>query len=119
MAAHSLSVSTSDQKIGVNPVRLAAFTRMRALAWCNDVLYASRGYTLLRARMNTCTRPVWENVGIYRPTPWRIVSSSFRLASRLFRDGFHALVALSSGSLIAAVPHTIVTLSPGEAEFRV
>jgi len=37
---------------------------------------------------------------------------------RLCRDGFHALAVLSSGHLVGAVPHAIVTLAPGESEFR-
>ena len=54
-----------------------------------------------------------------RPAAWRTVTSSSRLTSRLFRDGFHALVALSSGHLVGAVPDAIVTLAPGDTEFRV
>jgi hypothetical protein len=41
------------------------------------------------------------------------------LGSRFFRDGFHALAVLPPGHLIGAVPGAIVTLSPGETEFRV
>jgi hypothetical protein len=119
MAAHSLFVNSADQNARLNPVRIAAFPRMRALAWGRNVLYASRGYTLLRARMQTNTNAVWEDVGTYRPGPWRSITSSSRLVSRLLRDGFHALAALSSGHLIAAVPHAILTLSQGETEFRV
>jgi len=35
------------------------------------------------------------------------------------RDGFHALVVLPSGELIAALPGVIATLRPGEREFRI
>jgi len=35
------------------------------------------------------------------------------------RDGFHALVVLPSGELIAALPGVIATLRPGEREFQV
>jgi hypothetical protein len=118
MAAHPLFVSAEEQNVGLNPFLLAKFPRLRALAWRNDILYAARGYTLLRARMQASTGPEWESVGQYRPVAWRTISSSFRLASRLFRDGFHALATLSSGHLVGAVPHAIVTLSPGETEFR-
>src|ERR1700690_3945026 len=110
MAAHSPSAIPARQATILNPVCVAAFPRMRALAWCNDVLYASRGYSLLRARMQTNMSPVWEDVGIFEPSPWRSITSSSRLVSRLLRDGFHALVQLSSGHLIAAVPRAIVTL---------
>jgi hypothetical protein len=119
MAAHPLVVSTAEQNADLNPVRIAAFPRLRALAWHNDILYASRGYTLLRARMQIGTGFEWDKVGQYRPAAWRSISSSFRLASRLFRDGFHALASLSSGHLVGAVPHAIVTLAPGETEFHV
>jgi hypothetical protein len=118
MAAHPLVVSTAEQNADLNPVRIAAFPRLRALAWHNDILYASRGYTLLRARMQITTAFAWDKVGQYRPATWRSISSSFRLASRLFRDGFHALASLSSGHLVGIVPHAIVTLAPGETEFH-
>jgi hypothetical protein len=119
MAAHSISVRSTDQKIKLNPVQIAAFPRMRALAWCNEVLYASRGYTLLRTAIKTQSNAMeWNRVGRYRPAMWRSIASSSRLASRLLRNGFHALVALSSGYLVGAVPGAIVTLEPGEIEFR-
>lgn len=41
------------------------------------------------------------------------------LTARLFRDGFHALAALPSGELVAAVPGAIIRCSPNENEFRV
>ena len=119
MAAHSLLVITAHQATGLNPVRIATFPRLRVLAWRHDVLYASRGYSLLSARMQTDSSPVWEDVGAYQPGPWRSITSSSRLASRLLRDGFHALAALSSGHLVGAVPRAIVTLQPGETDFRV
>jgi hypothetical protein len=119
MAAHSMAVSAEYRSTKINPVRIAAFDRMRALAWRNDVLYASRGYTLLSATVGTHTVIEWSRVGQFRPAAWRTISSSSRLASRLFRDGFHALVALSSGHLVGAVPHAIVTLAPGDTEFRI
>ena len=117
MAAHPLVVSTEEQTTGLRPVRIAAFPRLRALAWHNDILYASRGYTLFRARTQASATIEWETVGQYCPATWRSISSSFRLASRLFRDGFHALITLSSGHLVGAVPHAIVTLAPGETKF--
>jgi hypothetical protein len=92
---------------------------MRVLAWHNDVLYASQGYALLRAAVETNASTIeWEHVGQYRPAAWRAITSSFWLTSRLFRDGFHALAALSSGHLVGAVPHAIVTQSPGSTEFQ-
>jgi len=112
MSAHASCVA-----LELELALVGRFPRMRALAWSGDWLYASRGYAVLRARM---TRVIeWERVGLFRPAAWRSISSCSQLGSRCFRDGFHALVALPSGHLIGAVPGAIVTLSPGEAEFRV
>ena len=81
-------------------------------------LYASRGYDLLRAEIGA--KPIeWEPVAYYKPQWWRNASSSLRLTSRLFRDGFHALAKLSSGHLVGAVPGAIVTLNPDERVFRI
>jgi hypothetical protein len=91
---------------------------MRALTWSNKILYASRGYDLLRATIGT--GPIeWQHVARHHPAWWRNFSSGPRLAFRLVRDGFHALAAFSSGHLIAAVPGAILTLVPGEQEFQV
>jgi hypothetical protein len=119
MAVPAISLSAINRNTELNPVRICTFARLRALAWSHDVLYASRGYTLLSARVGTHAAIEWSHVGQFRPAAWRTITSSSRLASRLFRDGFHALVALSSGHLVGAVPHAIVTLAPGDKEFRV
>jgi hypothetical protein len=119
MAAQSTTAVALDQRVEWNPVRIAAFPGVRALAWHDDVLYASRGYTLLRARIHAGATTQWENVATYRPGLLRAITSSAVPTSRLLRDGFHALAALPSGHLVAAVPHAIVTLAPGETEFRV
>jgi len=120
MAAHPVSAITTHQDTNLNPVRIATFPRMRALAWRNDVLYASRGYTLLRATIKTHASAIeWDKLGRYRPAAWRAIASSSRLTSRLLRDGFHALAALSSGHLVGAVPGAIVTMSPGQTEFHI
>ena len=114
MAAHcSYAVGTER----LEPVLVGRFPRLQVLAWSGDWLYASRGYRLLRAKVSEVVE--WEQVGSFRPAAWREISSSSRLASRFFRDGFHALGVLPSGHLIGAVPRAIVTLSPGETEFRV
>jgi hypothetical protein len=91
---------------------------MRALYWDGDVLYASRGYELFRSRVHGGT-VAWEPVGRYHPEWWRKVSSASRLSFRLFRDGFHALNVLPTKHLVAAVPKAIITLTPGETEFRI
>jgi len=97
---------------------VAAFDRMRVLAWSGNILYASRGYSLLSTEgANDEIR--WREVASFQPPWWRRLTAHSRLASRLVRDGFHALAVLSSGHLVAAVPGAIVTLSPGDKEFRV
>jgi hypothetical protein len=118
MAAERASVMPLVRASELSLTRLATFPRMRALAWHNDVLYASRGYTLMRARMGAGS-VAWQRVAPFRPAWWRTLSASSRLTFRLFRDGFHALAVLSSGDIVAAVPGAILTLAAGETEFRV
>lgn len=98
--------------------QFAAFPGLRALLWEGDYLYASRGYTLYKTDV---TRPdlSWKLVAQASATPLRSLTSRMRLSSRLFRDGFHALAALSSGHLVAAVPGAILILHPGEKKFIV
>jgi len=98
--------------------KVAAFPCMRVLAWDQDVLYASRGYTLLKSRC-TGEKFHWEAVATYKPEWWRRITNRSRLGYRLVRDGFHALAAHPSGNLIAAVPGAIAALRKGESEFRV
>ncbi len=97
--------------------KIAAFPRMRVLAWDGDILYASRGYTLLKARVGE--QFDWIRVATYRPEWWRNLTCQSRLGYRLVRDGFHALAVHPSGNLIAAVPRAIATLKQGDSEFRV
>jgi hypothetical protein len=119
MATHAIPLSATDESTTLNPVQISTFPGMRALAWHNDILYGSHGYTVFRARISTHTNTIeWECVAQYRPNAWRSSTSWSRLASRLFRDGFHALMTLSSGHLIGAVPGAIVTLAPEETDFR-
>ncbi len=98
--------------------KVATIPRLRALAWDSDVLYASRGYALLKMRA-TAERFEWVPVGKYHPEWWRTLTSKSRLSYRLVRDGFHALALHSSGNLIAAVPGAIAMLSAGDSEFRI
>ena len=98
--------------------KITSFPRMRVLAWDKDVLYASRGYKLLKARC-VADRFDWQPVATYKPEWWRKISSHSRLAYRLVRDGFHALAVHPQGNLIAAVPGAIATLQRDDSEFRV
>lgn len=97
---------------------VSTFPKLRALAGKDDVLYASRGYTLLSARMSS-DQFRWQKVGHYRPEWWRNFSSRSALGFRLLRDGFHALAVHPKGNLIAAVPGAIATLRSGERKFRI
>jgi len=97
---------------------IARFPNTRVLAWDGDVLYASRGYRLVRCRPAEKTIQ-WEEVARYSPVWWRRITAATRLGFRLVRDGFHAVAVLRSGELVAALPGAIATLRPGEKEFRI
>ena len=99
-------------------VRAARFPRLRALAWDADHLYASRGYQLLRAKIQDPAATELQPIATFRPPLRRRLSVANNLTARLFRDGFHALAVLPQGGLVAAVPGTIITLRPSETEFR-
>jgi hypothetical protein len=97
---------------------VARFPGLRALAWVENQLYASRGYELLRARIEDAREITWQPLAHYRPSLRRRLTVTNRLTARIFRDGFHALMILPSGAIVAAVPGAIVTLPPGDTEFR-
>ena len=112
-------MTETNPELNVRLIRIARFPRLRALAWSGDYLYAARGYHLRRARIQDPSASVtWQPVAGFRPALRRRLSVKTALTMRLFRDGFHALAALPSGGLVAAVPGAIVTLGPGESEFR-
>src|SRR3989449_7899345 len=78
---------------------VAAFPRLRALAWRDDVLYAARGYNLLRAAMTA--RPIeWQQAARYHPAWWRNLSASSRLT---FRDRKSTRLNSSHGYISYAV----------------
>lgn len=118
MSALPTPISPTNQKRELSVTRVACFPGMRALAWSGDVLYVSRGYDVLRARMQDPANPAWQRVAAFTPDFRRRISVANRLSARLFRDGFHALAALPSGGLVAAVPGAIVAVGPKETEFR-
>ena len=102
-------------------VRVARFPGLRALTWADDYLYASRGYEVMRARISGEVSAVglrWDPVADFHPAWWRNLSSATRITSRLLRDGFHAMAVLPSVGIVGAVPGAIVSLAPGETEFR-
>src|SRR5690348_3449727 len=108
MAARACFAPSPDLKLSL----LASFPRTRALTWQDRALYASSGYQLRRVDFDPQNGFVSSHVAEYHPGPLRSLTSRSRLASRFLRDGFHALTVLSSGHLIAAVPHAIVRLEP-------
>lgn len=117
MATASLQPDVK-QSPGLQLRAIARFPRMRALFWSGNVLYASRGYTLLRARISG-DEIDWEQVAQFNAPLWRKLTSRLPLSARLCRDGFHALTVLPSGDLVGAVPGAIVTLQHGQHDFRV
>src|SRR5579871_1537374 len=106
----SPSVTSPQQDLQCTMLRSARLPGLRALAWSDDLLYAVRGYDLLRAQVKDASRELlWQPVGYFSPSWKRKISASTRLSSRLLRDGFHALAALPTGVLVGAVPGAIVT----------
>jgi hypothetical protein len=103
--------------------RVAGFPGMRALTWAGNILYASRDYELLRAKIPAAEIPSdnlpWEKVASFNPPAWRTWTARTKLTSRLVRDGFHALTVLPSGATVGAVPGAIVTLRPKKNHFEV
>jgi hypothetical protein len=114
--------------------KVAAWRGIRVLAWDGEVLYAGRGYQIvrlnarLRAGLRAAKSTDWEAVARFRPVWWRNFTSRSALCYRLVRDGFHALAILdgqtSAGqtndlTMVGAVPGALVTRTPGSDEFRV
>src|SRR5215831_16667419 len=116
MAAHAISMPKSAAVLKLTLRN--RYPGLRVLAWDGPLLYASRGYALLYADFSQ-SNPEWNEVAACQPTWWRRLTAKARLSARLLRDGFHALAALPAGNLICAVPGEIVTLAPGDTEFRV
>lgn len=116
-------VTVPSEASGLSLTCVARFQNTRVLAWDGDILYASRGYRLVRCRPAAALAngmPIqWEEVARFSPVWWRTITSTTRLSYRLMRDGFHALAVLPSRELIAALPGAIATLRPGEKQFRV
>lgn len=122
MQTQSAAARALDQEGGFVLEQVASFPGLRVLAWQGNILYASRGYNLLRADLRRTPDPAnvpWQEVAQFRPPWWRKLTASRRLTLRLFRDGFHSLAVLPSGNLVAAVPGAILTLHAGKTEFSV
>src|SRR5690242_16300404 len=72
------------QNQGLKLTRCARVPGLRALAWDGDVLYASRGYHLLRATITDHSTLDWQPVASFRPGWKRRLSVTNRLSARLF-----------------------------------
>jgi len=106
---------------GSPALRLSCIARLpglRVLAWSGEELLAARGYSLVSLHPGNDPHHA-EEIARYTPPFWRRLTSQLRPVSRLVRDGFHGLVALPSGHLVAAVPGAIVTLTPAANKFRI
>jgi hypothetical protein len=124
--------------------KVCACRGVRVLAWDGDILYAARGYELVRwnaglNRARTARELEWESVARFHPAWWRNLTARAAFSSRLVRDGFHALAILNDknngrsesgkqyridatmidATIVAAVPGAIVTRTPGSHEFQV
>lgn len=109
--------------------KAASWRDIRVLAWDRDVLYACRGYQIVRLPIRQADRQqvlndaAWEPIARFRPAWWRNLTSRTSLTYRLMRDGFHTLAILPGESeypaMIAAVPGAIVTRASGSDEFLI
>ena len=109
----------SSRQASLSLARFIRISRLRALVWSGDVLYASRGYELLHARIQNSSGDIdWQTVASFRTAFKRRLSVTNRITARLLRDGFHALAVFSDGGIVGAVPGAIVSLRPRETEFR-
>ena len=105
--------------------KIAAWRRIRALAWEGNVLYGCRGYEIvrLRVRPHAGESVEWETIARFRPAWWRNLTARTALSYRLVRDGFHALAILggktSDQTIVGAVPGALVTRNPGSDDFHV
>lgn len=82
---------------------------IRVLAWDGNVLYASRGYEIIRllsADLQRARNEDWETVARFDPAWWRNITSRSTLTYRLVRDGFHALVVLGEEPGVATASRT-------------
>lgn len=93
---------------------IGRFSGLRVLAWCSGSLYAGRGYSLYRWQVNPGN---WQQVASFSPSLSRCLSSKNLFSARLRRDGFHALVELPDGTLVAVPPRIIAHLPPGANRF--
>ena len=122
MPSLSATAPALERQGGLTLSQFGSFPGLRVLAWHGSVLYAARGYTLLRADLGTTTDPgnlQWEEVALFRAPWWRKLTASSRFTLRLCRDGFHSLAVLPCGNIVAAVPGALATLQPGNTEFFV
>jgi len=94
---------------------IGRFPGLRVLAWDAGILYAARGYALVRWDPSRLT---WEPVAAFDPGLARRAATLSRFGDRLLRGGCHALTRLGNGSLAAVFPKTLAVLTPQDRRFR-
>lgn len=94
---------------------IGRFPGLRVLTWDAGVLYAARGYAVVRWDP---AAPGWAPVAVFRPALRYRLASVSRPADRLLRGGCHALARLGDGSLAAVFPKTIAVCAPRDRRFR-
>jgi hypothetical protein len=99
---------------------IASYPGLRALAWDGDSLYASRGYSLLRADVNSSgVLGEWHPVALFDAPLWRRLACASRLTSRLTRAGFHGLAIFPDGQMCASVAGAMAHKPAGLNNFLV
>ncbi|MEW6404300.1 MAG: hypothetical protein AB1649_21080, partial [Chloroflexota bacterium] len=94
---------------------IGRFPGLRVVAWHAGNLYVGHRYDLLQWQPE---QSAWQYVASFDPGLWRRLSSAHRLSARLLRDGYHTLVGLTDGTLVAALPKAIAVLQPGTCQFE-
>jgi hypothetical protein len=94
---------------------IGRFPGLRVLAWDAGLLYAVRGYALVRW---TPGARAWDPVAVFDPGPCFRWASASRLCDRFLRGGYHALARLQDGGFVAVFPKTIGVLRPGDTKFQ-
>ncbi len=93
---------------------LARYPGLRVLGWQAGVLYAARGYEVLRWMPASLA---WESAGEFDPGLLRRWASQARLADRLTRGGCHGIARVGDGALVASFPGVIALRRAGTLRF--
>ena len=108
----STSQSTHAQVEGVITPR--DLGRRRVLAVDHEVLYAARGWALERSLDGGVT---FADVAHARADVTERLMASSSLSRRFFRTGFHSLLPLANGDLVAVLRSRLLHLAAGADQF--